>query len=234
MIKKVTRLPALSVKDMSLAKIYAQDKAFGNSSLENDFWVQSNGDKITAVISMDGGSMNIWCDSPDYKELREFISVLSPAVIFTEYENAEPLGIKCERIRNMLTFKTEKTAELSCDFILQELYDKLSLGSDVDIHLPSFEVFAPDVSHRLRHGGAVSTVSEYGAALAFLFDGGAVMSGIALSPEYRGKGLGKTLLLSLLSAIDGDFFVAANDINKNFYLKNGFTLKGSVCFGSLE
>ncbi len=234
MIKKVDCLPLLSVCDMSLAKIYAQDKAFHNSPLANDFWVQSDENKITAVISRDGGSMNIWCDSPDFGELRDFVSVLSPAVIFTEHKNAESLGIKCDRVRNMLTFKTEKTAETNFNSSLKELYDKLNRGSDVDIHLPTFEVFAPDVSHRLRHGGAVSVISDYGAALAFLFDGGAVMSGIALSPEYRGRGLGKSLLEELLANIDGDFFVAANDINKNFYLKNGFILSGKVCFGKME
>lgn len=234
MIKKVDRLPSLEIRDMSLAKIYAQDKAFRDSPLQNDFWVQSDVERISALISMDGGSMNIWCDSPDYGELREFLSVISPTVIFTEYENAEPLGLKCDRVRNMLTIRCEKTAEADLDFTLKELYDKLNGGSDVDIHLPPFEIFAPDVSHRLRHGGAVSSVSNYGAALAFLFDRGGVMSGIALSPEHRGKGLGKKLLTSLLSTVDGDFFVAANDINKNFYLRNGFTLMGTVCFGRME
>ncbi len=234
MIKKVSRPPLLAVKNMSLARIYAEDRAFKNSPLENDFWVQYEGEKITAVMSLNGGSMNIWCDGADFFELRRFLVALSPAVLFTEYENAAPLGLKCERVRNMLTFKTEKTAESSADFTLRELYDRLDFGRDVDIHLPSFEVFAPDVSHRLRHGGAVAAVKEEGAALAFLYEGGAVMTGIALSPASRGKGLGKRLLQELLSHIDGDFFVAANDKNKEFYLKNGFTLRGRVCFGSLE
>ncbi len=234
MIKKVDSLPSLSVRTMSLAKIYAQEKAFGGSPLQNNFWVQKIGEKISAVISEDHGSMNIYCDGADFDELREFISVIRPSVIFTEYENADPLGMKCDRVRNMLTYKSEKTSDDINEFTLRELYDRLDSGSDVDIHLPDFETFAPDVSHRLRHGGAVAVTEEYGAALAFLYSGGAVMSGIALSPEYRGKGLGKALLGSLLSHIQGDFFVAANDTNKNFYLRNGFEVCGSVCFGKME
>ena len=163
------------------------------------------------------------------------IAVLSiSALLFAEYKNAEPLGLKCDRVRNMLTYKPQKTADCSMDFSLHTLYDRLSYGNDVDIHLPSFEIFAPDVSHRLRHGGAVAVVKDEGAALAFLYEGGGVMSGIALSAACRGKGLGKALLNELLTHIEGDFFVAANDINKEFYLRNGFTLSDKVCFGSLE
>ena len=235
MIKKVDSLPNIPVCSMSLARIYAQEKAFSGSPLENNFWVQTDDNgKITAVLSEDTGSMNLYCDGADYGELYSFLSALRPAVIFTEYENALPLRIKCERVRNMLTVKSHKTEASTEEFTLQQLYDRLNSGSDVDIHLPPFEIFAPDVSHRLRHGGAVAVAREYGAALAFLYEGGGVMSGIALSPEFRGKGLGGSLLRELLVNIDGDFFVAANDINKNFYLKNGFTLSGSVCFGKME
>lgn len=234
MIEKIANLPEFRVENMSLAKIYCQYHGFKDSALENSFYKQEIDGRITALISTDGGSMNIYCDNPDYSELREFLQVLKPSVIFTEYENAKPLGLKTHRVRNMLHIKTEKTAEFVTDFTLKQLYDTLDFGSDVDIHLPSFEVFAPDVSHRLRHSGAVAVVKEEGAALCFTYDGGAAMTGIALSPLSRGKGLGKKLLLELLSLTDGDFFVAANDINKEFYLRNGFELWGSVCFGSLE
>ena len=234
MITKVQRPPRLAVNAMSLAKIYAEDKAFFGSCLAVDFWVQTDGDKITAVVSSCGGSMNIYTDGADFSELSAFVRALSPAVIFTEYENAAPLSLKCDRVRNMLRFKSEKTADTTADFTLWGLYDGLALGSDVDIHLPTFEVFAPDVSHRLRHGGAVAVLKKEGAALAFLYEGGGVMTGIALSPASRGKGLGKVLLGELLSHVDGDFFVAANDTNKEFYLRCGFTLSGKVCFGRLE
>lgn len=234
MIKKIDRLPEITVYTMSLARIFAQDKAFSGSALENDFWAQYNGDDITALVSLDSGSMNLYCKNADYDELGQFISALCPTVIFTEYENAAPLGLRSDRVRNMLTFRPRKSRDFVFDFSLQELYDGLNGGSDVDIHLPSFEVFAPDVSHRLRHSAAVSAVKEYGAALAFTYNGGAVMSGIALSPEFRGKGLGRDLLCELLAMTEGDFFVAANDVNKEFYLRNGFSLKGKVCFGRME
>ncbi len=234
MITKITELPSLEVKTMSLARIYAQDNAFSGSVLENDFWIQKEDEKITAVISSDGGSMNVWCDGANFGELGEFISALGPSVIFTEYENAEPLSIKPDRVRNMLTKKVSFSPFEVEEFSLRELYDGLDRGSDVDIHLPDFEVFAPDVSHRLRHNAARAVVKEYGAALAFTYFGGAVMSGIALSPECRAKGLGKALLSELLSRCDGDFFVAANDQNTKFYLRNGFELSDKICFGKQE
>lgn len=234
MITKVTQLPDIPVKTMSLARIFAQQRAFSGSALENDFWVQENGGRITAVISSDGGSMNIFCDQADLSELREFISALCPSQIFTELENAAPLGIVPDRVRNMLAKKVSGNPAKIKEFTLRQLYDRLALGSDVDIHLPSFEVFAPDVSHRLRHGAAEAQLTDYGAALAFTYEHGAVMSGIALAPECRGKGLGRSLLSSLLSCCNGDFFVAANVENTKFYLKNGFNMIGKICFGKQE
>ena len=234
MIKKITELPNLSVCCMSLAKIYAQFNAFSGSVLENNFYMQTVGEKITALFSQDGGSVNLWCDNADYEEIKDFLAVLCPSVIFTELKNCKALGITPERTRNSL-FRTCSATENMCqDFSLKELYDALNLGSDVDIHLPSFEVFAPDVSHRLRHLAARAVLSEFGGALAFTYEGGAVMSGIAVSPDYRGKGKGKELLCKLLSLCDGGFFVAANEENTKFYLRNGFELKDKVVFGRME
>ena len=234
MIEKITKLPLLDISCMSLAKIYAQYNAFSGSALENNFYVQTVEEKITALISQDGGSVNLWCDNPDYEELIGFLTVLCPSVIFTEFKNCDNLGIIPERIRNSLFRRTEATEQMCQDFSLKELYYALDSGSDVDIHLPSFEVFAPDVSHRLRHSAARAVLTDFGGALAFTFEGGAVMSGIAVSKEHRGTGKGKDLLLKLLSLCDGGFFVAANDDNTKFYLRNGFKVIDKVVFGRME
>lgn len=234
MIKKITQLPLLDISSMSLAKIYAQYNAFSGSALENNFYVQTVGEKITALFSQDGGSVNLWCENADYEELKGLLTALCPSVIFTESKNCENLGVIPERIRNSLFRRTEATEQMCQDFSLKELYYALDSGSDVDIHLPSFEVFAPDVSHRLRHSAARAVLSEFGGALAFTYEGGAVMSGIAVSPDYRGTGKGKELLCKLLSLCNGGFFVAANDENTKFYLRNGFNIIDKVVFGRME
>ena len=110
MIEKVTSIPHISDKKMSLAKIYCQYEAFLGTPIANDFYLQKCDGKIAAVISTDGGSMNIYCDGADFLELCEFIRALCPSVIFTEYEHAEPLGLCLHRVRNMLYTKTEKSA----------------------------------------------------------------------------------------------------------------------------
>lgn len=234
MIKKVDLLPDINIGTMSLARIYAQEKAFSGSVLQNDFWVQETDGKITSIISSDGGSMNIYCRNANFEELNVFLQALLPAIIFTEFENAEKLNLVPRRVRNVLVKKTEKTSDLTIAFSLRELYERLNSGSDVDIHLPTFEVFAPDVSHRLRHNAAVAVINDFGGALCFKYKGGAVMSGIALSPEHRGKGLGKKLLNELLSSVDGEFYVSANDENTKFYIRNGFTKVGQAIFGNLR
>ncbi len=234
MIRLIDRLPETAPSKMSEARIFSATEAFSGSALQNDLWGQFEGDKLISVISMSGGSLNLSSSGENTAELREFLEAVFPAEIFTEYETAEALGLTPVRIRNMLTFKSTGTDTVLENFSLKELYDRLSYGCDVDIHLPPFEVFAPDVSHRLRHGGARAVVKEYGAALAFTYNGGAAMTGIALNPLFRGKGLGKRLLAELLSGIDGDFFVAANEQNTKFYEKFGFTRQGLVGYWRLK
>ncbi len=234
MIRLIDRLPDIKPSKMSEARIFSAFEAFDGSPIENDLWGQYEGDKLTALIWRAGGSMSISFDGRNTEELKEFLEVLSPAEIFTEYEAAKSLSLSPLRVRNMLTCSSDGSDTALEEFTLQELYDGLSFGTDVDIHLPAFEVFAADVSHRLRHGKARAVVKDYGAALAFTYSGGALMTGIALKPDFRGQGLGKKLLSELLSGICGDFFVAANDNNTKFYENFGLTLSGRVGYWRLK
>ena len=117
---------------------------------------------------------------------------------------------------------------------LKELYDKLSLGLDGDVYLPSFEDFAPDISHRLRHGSGVALAKEYGAALCFTFDGGGIISGISVDKSFRRKGMGSKILNEISCLVGGKIFACTAKENQEFYIKNGFSHIGEAAIIEME
>lgn len=195
---------------------------FGDSALAADLWVQRVNGRESAVISRQGGRLNITAEDADFDELKEFISVIGYSEIFCEKSLAVSLGFKdfCEF--TVLKKASRKTTEIKSDISLGALYASLKWGEDGDIELPSFEAFAPDVSHRLRHGGAAALLTDFGGALAFTSAYGGIINGIAVKKDYRGHGFGGKLLKDLCRLIDGEIFVCTSEKGADFYIKNGF------------
>lgn len=117
---------------------------------------------------------------------------------------------------------------------LKKIYETLSFGLGEDISLPSFEAFAPDTSHLLRHGFAFSILEDFGGAYAYFIDGFGILKGISIKEDFRKKGLGSSLLNSCLGHCPKGLF-AATKTNEDFYLKNGFlTEPYTIYFGELK
>ena len=232
MIRFVKTLPDLKANKISLAKILALYKAFGGTSLSPDFWVQESEGNLTAALCLYGSEMTVYCHNANLEELRDFIRVVSPKSVFTEKENVlfEASVLKAVFLKELpinTSFAENKAP-------LKDLYHKLCLGCDGDVCLPSFEVFAPDVSHRLRHNSASAITSDFGAALCFTFDGGGVISGISVDKNLRQKGLGSKMLNEISSLVGGKIFACTQKENQEFYIKNGFTLIGEAAIIEME
>ncbi len=207
----------------ALMQIYCLKSAFDGSVLKADLWVQEKADRITAVIGRCSGRLYIHAEDFDSQELKEFINTVGYSEIFCSKAIAISLGLNIQN--TFLELCKKDCVKLICENAVistRELYDKLLLGEDGDISLPDFNYFAPDVSHRLRHFGAVAIANEHGAALAFCCDYGGIINGIAVDKRLRGCGKGSTLLTKAVSAIGGDVFVCCSDNNKGFYINNGF------------
>ena len=214
----------------SLVYISCLQKAFGETPLEEDMWVQTEGEEKVGLIARNGGRLYVYSSCKNTDELEKFIRVIGSESILTEESTAKALGLKVTKDYNLLYSRSNgifSTTEVS----LKGLYCGLSSGLDGDITLPSFEAFAPDISHRLRHGGAVAVMNDFGAGLAFLGDGCAIISGIAVGAEHRAKGHGSAILDELTGHINGDLFVLANEQNTPFYIKNGFAPCGTAVIG---
>ncbi len=233
MIKYVDALPEICDNKISLARILSQYKAFGNTKISPDFWIQETDGVITAVLSMYGSEMTLYCKGGNLEELWEFVKVIKPKTVFTEKENLiDNCGttIKQVFLKKAPLNKAFSTPEVS----LREIYDKLLLGDDGDVSLPCFEDFCLDISHRLRHGGAVAIAKDYGAALSFIYNGGGIISGISVDKSYRKNGFGSKLLGAICKKTGGDIFACTDEKNKEFYIKNGFSHIGNAVYLEME
>lgn len=233
MIKYVTALPEICDNKISLAKIFSQHQSFGGTKLSPDFWIQKTESLVTAVLSLYGGEMTLYCNNGDLDEIWDFIRVISPKRVFTEKEN---LINSYDTDTKRIFLKTLPLTEIypSTNISLRELYNKLLFGQDGDVSLPCFDDFCGDVSHRLRHTGAVAIVNDFGAALSFIYKGGGIISGISVDKSCRNKGFGSTLLKEICQKTGGNIFACTNEQNKDFYIKNGFSYIGDAVYLEME
>lgn len=216
MISLVNELPELDLINAEWVKIKCLYESYKNDD-KVLFWTQ-DGDK--AVIAETDGNMIILNNSADTRELCEFVCMLSPACVFSDYDTLCAIGRKPEERINIVYRKADIREESEGDTLSsRQIYDLL----DVDgLSLPEYPDFVVDYCHRLNHGFADYFALE-GKCAAVTFNCGdkAIMNGIA-SHE---KGMGSVALRAVLSKNYGrDFLVCCRDSVLDFYKKNGFEL----------
>lgn len=196
--------------------------AFGGSALCPEVWLQTENGRTTAVISRFGGRVNLTYMGGDKAEINDFLKIIGFSELFTEKSTALALGFNNFSAFDVLKKEMTRQKEFTEIPSLKGLYSALSEGKDGDISLPCFEDFAADVSHRLRHGGAVAVTEDFGGALAFCCESFGIINGIAVKKGLRGKGLGRKLLNDICCCLHGEVFVCATENTADFYIKNGF------------
>lgn len=229
MINLSSELSGIYPETVALMNIFCLKAAFDGSALAADIWTQNTDGRTASVIARNGGRLYIHCEGSDLDEVKSFIKVIGYEEIFCSTDTAQKLGLAVLKEFSVLSvIGCKKKEPPPFNISLKALYDRLCLGTDGEIDLPDFETFAPDISHRLRHGGAAAFLSENGAAIVFLNDFGGIINGISVSVGKRGKGEGSELLSRITEAVDGDIFVCCDEKIKEFYKSNGFTECGKA------
>lgn len=216
MISLCNELPPLNNDSAELVKIKCLFQAY-----ENDdkvlFWCQ-DGDK--ALISMTDGNMIIYNNSASIEELKEFVEVMSPACVYSDYETLCAIGRKPrERINIMSRNADIEGKPLSDSLSSKEIYDLL----DVDgLSLPEYPYFAVDYCRRLNMGAAkYFALRDKCAIITFNTGDKAIINGLA----SKQKGFGSVALKAALQQNKGKtLFVCCRDKVKGFYEKKGFKL----------
>ena len=214
MIALTYELPEILADSAELIKIRCLYDAYRNDD-KVLFWCQ-DGDR--SIISMTDGNMIIYNHKADIEELKEFVDVLSPACVFSDYETLTQLDREPKERINIMYINAEKLSEEVGDTLSsREIYDLL----DVDgLSLPEYPYFAVDYCRRLNLGFAdYFALKDKCAAITFNTGDFAIINGIAA----KQKSYGGVALRSIISKNKGrKLFVCCRDKVKGFYEKNGF------------
>ncbi len=181
------------------------------------FWCQ---DEDKAVISMTDGNMIIHNNSANLEELKEFVDVLSPACVFSDYNTLCAIGRKPDERINIMSRMADIGDEAAGDTLSsKEIYSLLDTDG---LSLPEYPYFAVDYCRRLNRGGAdYFALKDKCAAITFNSGENAIINGIA----SHQKGYGSIALQNILKKNHGRrLFVCCRDKVKGFYEKNEFCL----------
>ncbi len=214
MISLVNSLPFIDADSAELIKIRCLFDAYkGDDKVL--FWVQNEND---AIISMTDGNMIIFNNSADLEELKEFVTVMSPACVYSDYETLCAIDKKPEERINIMSRKADLKEEIESDVMSsREIYDLL----DVDgLSLPEYPFFAVDYCRRLNMGCAkYFALRDKCAIITFNTGNKAIINGLA----SKEKGFGGVALTAALHQNFGKtLFVCCRDKVKGFYEKYGF------------
>ena len=87
------------------------------------------------------------------------------------------------------------------------------------------------MTFRVLHGCAHFVTENNSGGLLFTGDNNAIINGIAVARDNRGKGQGSRIVKLLLSrAQNKNVYACCTEKNKGFYLKNGFSLIGKAAY----
>lgn len=214
MIKLTESLPEIESTSAEYIKIKCLFDAYKDDK-DVLFWEQNQKE---AYISLCDGNMIIDNRSGDIDELREFINVMAPISIFSDFETMTALGLQNIEKIYVNSKMAESSSSLESDELnSSDIYEILNIP---DFFLPDYPSFAVDLCRRLRLGNA-NYFGLKGKCAAVSFHSGnfAILNGIV----SRQKGLGKICLNGILSKNNGREFIACSKEHvKGFYEKNEF------------
>lgn len=225
MIRLINSLPDILDCDVSLIKIRLAFESYPEDTL---LWEQDGG---RCLLCMSGRVLIIYDRFADFKELSEFIGVISPDCVFADYRTLKRLNLKItERINVMRLERLPECALQDNDMLKSdEIYELLNVK---ELTLPPFESFAVDFCRRLNHGRLKYFAKrDTCAAVLQLTDGFALLTGIVSSK----KGGGTLALCGVLEQCpDYDVLACCRDDVIGFYEKNGFVKTGVAGMGILN
>ena len=214
MICLINELPKFDILNAEIIKI----KCLYDSYKDDNnvlFWCQ---DTDKAVISMTDGNMIIFNNGANMEELIEFVEVLSPVCIYSDYNTLCNINRKPdERINVMHRFCDVETDVSSNNLSSDKLYNLLDTDG---LSLPEYPYFAVDYCRRKNKGHAdYFGIENKCAAISFNSGNLAIINGIA----SREKGFGSIALKGIMAKnFSRELLVCCRDKVLGFYEKNGF------------
>lgn len=215
-------------------RIRSMAEAYGIEEPFAQFWTQEGG---TTLARMDDTAV-LEAGAADWEELAEFLRMLDVKALSCSHDAAEKLGLPIDASGAIMLLKGAAEAPRPINAEqnpgLREVYALLCEAQSDTCTPPEFEPFYMDMSYRTRHGTAMSAgirVNEKLAACALcsaMTEQAAVISAVAVLPEYRRKGLGRAAVAALTSQLNREriYIMRADGENEEFYRSMGFVPDG--------
>lgn len=181
------------------------------------FWSQN---EDNAYITLSDGNAVIKNNSADICEIKEFLKLISPSSVFSDYDTVSSLFES--DVKRLFVYKSDTNSfesDITSDVLSSnEVYKILSLSG---LSLPPYEYFAVDYCNR-KNNGVLNcfAIKDKCAAIGMRYENTVLISGVASLL----KGYGKKAVNGLLSNYENCTAIAVvEDKNRGFYEKCGFT-----------
>ncbi len=212
---------AFGCKIASIVSVYGFDKGFAC------FWLDTEADVVFCqaddVMILSGTVLNA-------EETSGFLHAVGPGSILCAVRNAEALSLPVCAAGDVL--KKQIAAGLSQrnrpgEVDIREVYGLLEEEGMVT----EFEPFYLDLSHKLRHEGAL-VLTHYSeetlagcAVVSSIGNNAAILSALAVRPEFRRRGIGTELVKEVERAFPGNTLYVFREKEKNqeFYKELGYS-----------
>ena len=236
MIKKTEYADVLApfCKTVFGCRIQSTAAAYGVNEPFAQFWTQEDKAalcKLDDVLILDA-------DGADFDELKDFIAMTGASRLLCDLNVAQNLGLPVAAKGEVMLYRNDQPMKPPTIFeknpSLREVHALLSACASNTFVPPEFEPFYMDMSHRIRHNTAEAVGVRQGETLvscaicsAQTADS-AVLSSVAVSPDYRRKGFGYTVLNALISELPQKniYIFRAQNENAEFYRGFGFSPSG--------
>lgn len=210
----------------------AAASAYGIDGHVCQFWLQNDD---TLLCRVDDSMVLCAGENADWEELAGFLPLSGAHVLLCREETAEKLGLPVlasgwVMLRESAGAPNAPFCEVEENPSLRELHALLTECETDTFHAPEFEAFYLDVSHRTRHGEALSVgLRKGGQLVAAAFctaksSALAILSGVAVLPQLRGQGLGAAVVRALQARLcqPRQCVYRAQGEHKTFYEALGF------------
>ncbi|NLJ30290.1 MAG: GNAT family N-acetyltransferase [Clostridiales bacterium] len=238
MILKTEHLPSLEPfgKTALGCRILAAAEAYGLSEPFAQFWTQG---ESAAVCKLDDTVILEIRRAADLEELASFLRMSGASRLLCSWETAGKMSLPAVRRGAVMTLSNIKKYTLPADAQInpgvRDIYSLLCRCESPSFPVPEFEPFYLDLSHRIRHGTALAVGIRKEGALAVcavcaaMAGPHAVISAVAVAPEFRRMGLGRTVTEALLSRLPQKkvSVFRAEDENEAFYRSLDFLPGGT-------
>lgn len=222
MIKLISRFEEENIQNPNYIKIAASLKAYGTARSFCTAWRQEG-----AVLCLTDGNMTLYGQNFDTEETKSFLSAVGAKTLCCDADAAEKLGYKYSAYNVMRSDRGFGGIAAEFNPPLDTVFSLLSEGDDGVVTLPSREAFIADLSHRQRHGTALSCVYKSAVCVVpYITAGGALICGVATEKSARGSGFAGMCIRAVTGKLCRPTFVICTDELMPFYKSFGFEKTG--------